>query len=143
MKKIFICILFFSLFSCSKDDDNSENQLDLNYQNMVGNWEFNTIVRSNGSEEIYPHRCSTNKDYVNIVLNTTITSYYYYPNCIAAQFDCDNYYFQGNQIKNCFEEFNNAHVTSLTASTMKIEYDTEVSFGAITGNIKSVILKKR
>lgn len=136
-------MLFFSLLSCSKDDDNSENQLDLNYQNMVGNWEFTTIIRSNGSEESYPHRCSTNKDYVNIVLNTTITSYYYYPNCIAAQFDCDNYYFQGNQIKNCFEEFNNAHVTYLTASTMKLEYDTDMNFGGVTGTFRAVILKKR
>ncbi|MBN8641132.1 MAG: hypothetical protein J0L86_04900 [Flavobacteriales bacterium] len=143
MKKILFFLVFISITSCNKDDDNSERQLTPNHENFVGDWEYTSIIRSNGAEEQYPHRCSTSKDYSHIVLNTTITSHYYYQDCATTQWNCNNYFFEGNRIRNCFPEFDDARVTSLTASTMRLEYDEDRNFGAITGNVRGLILKKR
>lgn len=143
MKNFFLGTFFVVFFSCSKDDGNSEKQLTPSHENFVGDWEYFSIVRSNGSEEPYPHRCSTNKDYSHIVLNTTITSHYYYQDCATNQWNCNNYYFEGDRIRNCFPEFDDARVASLTASTMRLEYDEDRNFGAINGTVRGLILKKR
>lgn len=141
-RKIFFILIIAFFISCNNDDD-SEKQLTPNHENFVGDWEYSAIIRANGSEEPYPHRCSTNKDYAHIILNTTITSHYYYQDCATTQWNCNNYFFEGNRIINCFPEFDDARVTSLTATTMRLEYDEDRNFGAISGNVRGLILKKR
>ncbi len=141
--KILLSIIMLFLFSCNKDNYNSEKQLTPNHETMVGDWEYTTIIRANGSEESYPIRCSINKDYAHIILNTKITAHIYGSDCIDEPWSCDNYYFEGNRIINCFPEFDDARVTSLTATTMRLEYDEDRNFGAISGNVRGLILKKR
>lgn len=144
MKKLIYLLLVLPLIqSCSKDDDSSERQLTPNHENMVGEWVYTTIIRANGTEESYPQNCATKKDFAKILSNTTIITTNHDQNCTEMYWNCNNYYFQGNRIINCFTEFNDARVTSLTATTMKLEYDDIRNFGSITGTVKGLILKKR
>jgi hypothetical protein len=144
MKKSFLIVLLSIAFiSCSKDDDSSERQLTPNHENMVGEWVYTTIIRANGTEESYPQNCSTKKDFAKILLNTTIVTTNHDFNCTEMYWNCNDYYFQGNRIISCFTEFDDARVTSLTATTMKLEYDDVRNFGSITGMVKGLILKKR
>ncbi|MBP6754914.1 MAG: hypothetical protein KA210_02105 [Bacteroidia bacterium] len=143
-KTILLLLVALSFFSCSKsDDDNSEQQLTPNFQNMVGDWEYTTVIKADGSQIPYVHMCSTNKDYAHIIANTKITASFYNPSCQISYSNCDGYYFDGNRIISCFEEFGNARVTSLTASTMKLEYDEDKVFGSLTVQARGLILKKR
>ena len=129
-KKFSLLVIAISFLSCSKSD-NSERQLTPNYQNMVGDWVYTTIIKNDGTQIPYEHWCSTNKDYALIIENTKITAYFYNPTCQISLSNCDAYYFNGNRIISCFEEFGNARVTSLTATTMKLEYDENKSFGSV------------
>ncbi|MCL9804604.1 hypothetical protein NAT51_03665 [Flavobacterium amniphilum] len=142
-KSIILLFMGLSVLSCSKDDDSSEKQLKPNFKNMVGDWVYTTIIRADGTEEPYNHWCSTNKDYAHIIENTEINSHYYNPTCEIQDWNCDNYYFNGNRIISCFEEFNNARVTSLTSTTMKLEYDDNKVFGSVSGVARGLILKKQ
>jgi hypothetical protein len=144
-KTILILLVAVSLFSCSKNDDDNggEQQLALNYENMSGDWDYTTVIKADGSEIPYLHRCSINKDFAHIESNATIKSRYYNQICEMQENNCDGYYFNGNRIINCFDDFSNARVTSLTATTMKLEYDEDKSFGSIAVVARGVILKKR
>lgn len=141
--KLFLFISLFTLLSCNKDDDSSERQLTVNYENMSGDWEYKTIIRPNGSEEAYPVRCETYKDFIRITLNASMTSYNYYSNCVGTSHSWDGYYFEGNMIKNGIDDFDEARVTSLTSTTMRVEYDTPTNVGTVEGLVKVLILKKR
>lgn len=144
MKKLFYLLLFLPIvLSCNKDDDSSERQLTPNHENMVGEWVYTTIIRADGSQENYPDRCATKRDYAKILYNTTIITTNYDQNCTEAYSNCNSFFFEGNRIKNCFGEFNNARITSLTSTTMKLEYDDLRNFGSFTGTVKGLILKKR
>ncbi|MFY8160148.1 MAG: hypothetical protein ACOVNU_02370 [Candidatus Kapaibacteriota bacterium] len=145
MKKL---ILLFTLaivsLSCSKsDDDNSEKQLTPNFQNMVGDWKFTSVIRPDGTIDPYIGTCTTKEDHAVIIYNTKITTYIHDISCSFQSDPCDNYYFDGNRIINCLEVFNNARVTSLTSTTMKIEYDNPRYFGPIIGaGAKGIIFTK-
>ena len=142
MRKLILLItISISFFACSNDDDSSE--LKPNFKNMAGDWVYTTAIKADGSQIPYEQLCSTNKDYAHIIENTEITSHYYYPTCETEQSNCDNYYFNGNKIISCFEEFNNARVTSLTSTTMKLEYDDNKSFGSLSTSVRGLILKKQ
>jgi hypothetical protein len=130
MKKLILLFtVAITLVSCSKsDDDNSEKQLTPNFQNMVGDWKFTSIIRP---------------DHAVIIYNTKITTVIHNISCSFQSDPCDNYYFDGNRIINCLEVFNNARVISLTSTTMKIEYDNPRYFGPIIGaGAKGVIFTK-
>lgn len=145
-KTIILFVATLSLLSCSKNDDDinsSEQQLTPNHQNMAGDWVYTTAIKTDGSQAPYVNFCSTNKDYAHIIVNTEIVSHYYDDICQHNQSTCDNYYFEGNRVKSCFEEFNNARVTSLTSTTMKLEYDEDKAFGSLTFPVRGLILVKR
>lgn len=144
MRRLILFATTIIFLSCSKsNDDHSEKQLTPNYQNMVGTWKFSSIVRPDGTVESYIGSCATNNDNTVITANTKITTNIYYSSCNLQADPCENYYFEGNQIKNCLQVFNNARVTSLTSTTMKIEYDEARTFGPVVGvGAKAVILTK-
>lgn len=145
-KTIILLVATLSLLSCSKNDDNvdsSEKQLTPNHQNMAGDWNYSSVTKTDGTQVPYVGFCSTNKDYAHIIVNTRIDSHYYYDMCVHQQSTCDNYYFEGNRIKSCFEEFNNARVTYLTSTTMKLEYDEDKVFGSLGFPVRGLILVKR
>ena len=106
MKKTFLLLVVtLSFFSCSKSDDNTENQLDINYQNMSGKWYLSSIILADGSTVPYVGKCSTLKDNNVLTQLTQIYEYHYYNTCIDASsgyqtISSDGYYFQGNLVKN-------------------------------------------
>ncbi|CAM3894790.1 Lipocalin-like domain-containing protein [Flavobacterium branchiophilum] len=143
MKKI-ILLIVLSFIACSKSDaDSTEKQLTPNYQNMVGDWVYTTVIKADGSQAPYVHSCSTNKDFAHIIANTKITSYYYNPFCTEQEYNCNGYYFEGIKIMSCFNDFNEARVTSLTSTTMRLDYDQDKAFGSLTYYARGLILKKR
>lgn len=146
MKKIILLVVVtLSFLSCSKneDGDSSEKQLTRNYQNMSGKWYYASIIRPNGSTDPYVHFCTTQKDYSNITPVGIIKAYHYDAGCVSEINTCDSYYFDGNTIRLCFEDFSGGRVTSLTATTMKVEFDDARSFGSISGpGAKGIILTK-
>lgn len=143
-KTILLLVVVLSFIACSKsDEDNSEKQLEVNYQNMTGDWVYTTVIKTDGSQMPYEHWCSSNKDYAHIITNTKITAYFYNPVCSYQVYNCDNYYFNGNRIISCYDAFEDARVTSLTATTMKLEYDEDTVFGSLAVPVRGLILIKR
>ena len=145
MKKILIlAIIVLVLFSCSKSEnkDTATAQLTPTYQTMAGDWEFVTIVHTNDSQIAYPHKCTTKKDFIHIITNTKISVYYNQTDC-TTQIDgsCDGYYFDGNIIKNC-NNFNDAKIISLTATTLQVQFSSPDFFAAIPTAAKGVIFRK-
>jgi hypothetical protein len=143
MKKIILILTLTTLlFSCSKSDD-GEKQLEVNKTNMAGDWLYTTVIQPDGKQIPYVNLCSTKKDYVNIIVYSKINAYFYYPDCVPYVSTCNSYYFEGNKIISCFEEFGDAKVVSLTAKTMQLEYDSNKTFGSLTGPARGLILTKK
>jgi len=144
MKKTILLLLTTIVFvSCSKNDDNSEKQLNLTFQNMSGVWNFKSYIKPNGETVNYVGQSATLIDHAEILPTAKITTSFYYPNGVAQIEPCYGYYFDGNRIKNCLQVFDDARVTSLTSTSMKLEYDTPRSFGTIYGDgAKALILTK-
>jgi len=140
-KTVLLLALTFSLLSCSSDSSNKE--LTVNYKNMVGVWVYTTVIKSDGTEIPYNHLCSTNKDYASITSFLAISSYFYVPSCDSNFEICTDYGLDGNKLLNCNEAFQYARVTSLTTTTMKLEYDQYTLFGSLVEPPKGLILKKR
>ena len=146
MKKTFLFLTALTLvFSCSKsnNEDAATKELPRNFQNMVGNWEFTSVIKTNGTQIAYPHRCTTTKDYINIIANTTMTIYSYQTTCsVQTDNSCNNYYFVGDVIKNC-NSFDDATVVSLTATTLRVRFPTTSQFAGIPDDVTNVIFTKR
>lgn len=147
MKKVILLLITLSILSCSKNDegsvDASEKQLSLNFQNVSGKWYYSSIIKPNGATVAYTNLCSTNKDYADFFVYRKITSHRFFQDCGEGISDCYDYWFDGNRIKSCSDDFNNGRVTSLTATTMKIEFDDVRSFGGISSDgAKALILTK-
>lgn len=147
MKKIILLLVTLSLLSCSKNEDSipdtSEKQLTPNAQNMVGIWYYNSIIRANGTTASYVSFCSTKRDYADIISYKKINKHQFFQDCAEGITTCDDYWIDGNRIRSCFDDFNNGRIVSLTATTMKIEYDDVRVFGSIVGDgAKTFILTK-
>lgn len=148
-KSILILSFIISILSCSKsDDDNSEKQLAVTKQNLAGQWNFETITRFNGSSQTFhSYSCTTVNDYADINSIGNIYTYNYGNNCVAStnngcsQFNLDS----NNRIINCGLIFGDARVTELTATRLKIEYDTPKDLGFMCDilDAKSILFLKR
>lgn len=149
MKKIILLFtVAIALVSCSKsDDDNSEKQLALNYQNMSGTWILSSIILADGSTVAYQGQCSTLNDYFTLNTQTDIKEYHYNNGCTissGSNFISSGYFFEGNLVKNANGVFSDARITSLTSNTMRIEYDDVDSFGYFSNytQVKGAVLTK-
>jgi hypothetical protein len=75
MKKqfLFLMLIVIVFVGCSSDSDS--NSLPINEENLLGKWYSKGIKLSNQPYEAYDHRCSTTKDYQEI-LNSHNANYY-------------------------------------------------------------------
>ncbi len=147
IKKTFLALVVTLTFlGCSKNDDDTPKELAVNYQNMAGNWDLSSIIQANGNVVSYQGLCTTKRDFFKITLQYDITEEHYSPNCssIGNSIDSDGYFIEGILIKNANGVFTDAKITSLTANTMKIEYDQQKSYGYFSTyeQVKGAILTR-
>jgi hypothetical protein len=137
MRKLFlIWAAAATLLSCSKTpEDPATKELEINYQNIKGKWIFTTKINPNGSTTPCVFDCPSMPDFAKMSQNAyhEIDVVIANQNCdVYFNSNCDRYLFDGNRIINAnnSEFFENARITSLTATTLKIEYDNVRTFGA-------------
>jgi hypothetical protein len=125
MKKALI-ILALTVFisSCSKDEDSTTKQLPLTYESFTGRWDFSQIQKTDGSFVTFEGRCSSKKDYIVFSSNGKITRFTHGINCNdpLGNIETDDYFFEGNKMKNSGFLFNGAIVKEITANKFYVEF---------------------
>ena len=122
MKKIITLLALVLLLSCSKDGDST---LPLSYQNLAGNWNYKSIIRTDGTIVPYVRICSTKANWVEIFPSSKIITYNYNSNCVDSYNYGTSYYtFDAatNRIYAPFGFFDETIVKNLTRTSFILEF---------------------
>jgi len=124
MKKIIALFAVVLLLSCSKDDGDST--LPVTYQNLIGKWNYKSIIRTNGTIVPYNRICTTTANWMEILPNTRITTYNYHPNCVDVyNYGC-NYFTIYSETNTLYTPddgiFKESTVKNLTATVFTLEF---------------------
>ena len=93
MKKILVCLSLLSLFSCSKDDDNSDSPVKITAENLLGKWiyesDLHTPALNEHPNDLSEIDCYTNNTYYEFYINDIghISARYHLgeENCITGE----------------------------------------------------------
>ena len=80
MKKIFLLFTVIVFFGCNSDDNSNENLL-INNQDLIGKWYLKGGITNGGDFENYNHDCSTNRDFQEFFPNGELTFNGYNADC--------------------------------------------------------------
>ena len=147
MKKLIILLTVVLLASCSKSDENENPILPLTFQNLVGKWNYKSVVRTNGSVVPFVSQCPTLVDYVEIFTNHNIITYNYTVGCTTSEnHGTNNYYFDSNNV--IYADgilFDTAKITNLTANSFSLEFaqPKPLTFMINVTDAKSIIFERR
>ncbi len=98
MKKIilFFTVFAMSLLSCNSDDSN--DNLEINQQNLLGKWYIKGGTIDNGTFENYTHDCTTNKDFQEFFSNQELIFNGYNSNCVLNDIETSNWVLNGSEL---------------------------------------------
>ena len=146
MKKIILLLSVILVLSCSKSDD-APTYLPLTYQNLVGKWNFKSVIRTNGTVVPFVGQCPTKTDYIEAFNYGKIITYNYNQDCInTTNNGCYDYtYNSNNTILASSFLFGDATVTNLNASGFKIEFaePRSLNFMIDINDAKAIVFEKR
>ena len=146
MKKIILLLSVILVLSCSKSDD-APTYLPLTYQNLVGKWNFKSVIRTNGTVVPFVGQCPTKTDYIEVFNYGRIITYNYSIDCITSEDNgCGDYtYDSNNTMFSTGPIFNDARVTELTTNGFKIEYSSPKALGFMidVNDAKVIVFEKR
>ena len=151
MKKTILCIgiaLTTILWSCSKDENNSDKQLPLTYENITGVWYFKSVITADGT--IIDHKNSCTKQRDSIVFKNTffVTIFTHYSPCSTYRQDasCATLALDSKNrvIENCID-FVNGTVSKLNENQMQIDYKKpmDLQYYSDPANCKGIILTRK
>jgi len=145
MKKLILLLSIVLLVSCSKSDDDSPKTLPLTYQNLVGQWNFKTVIRANGTEVPFVGQCPTQTDYIEAFSYGQISRYNYYQDCTTTAYTYNYYIFPNNFVTASGDPFSDVTITNLTANSFRIEYNTpqSLSYMIDINDAKAIVFERR
>ena len=99
MKKsvILLTLITLTFLSCSSDDDSNAN-LVINQQNLLGKWYLKGGTINAGAFEDYDHDCTTNKDFQEILNNGSVTFNGYNTACELNDVETSSWVLNGNTL---------------------------------------------
>jgi len=86
IKKILLSIVFVTLLnSCSDDNDvnNSNGQLEINSQNLLGKWYVKGGTKDGGAFQSYNHECNSSRDYQEFLSNNNLDFIGFSSDCVV------------------------------------------------------------
>ncbi len=147
MKKLIILLSLVLFVSCSKSEDKTQTYLPLTYQNLVGKWNFKSVIRANGTIVPFVGLCPAQTDYIEVFNYGKIVTYNYYQDCVStSNHGCSDYtYNANNMIMASSFLFDNATVTNLNASGFRIEFaePRSLNFMIDINDAKAVVFEKK
>jgi hypothetical protein len=129
-KEIQIIMLLFLVTSCSKDENNSNEEFDVevNPGNLFGVWYNKQTVINNGPVVQYVNACSTIRDNLHLKTNYSSDFHEYFSDCTEGGDLNIGYAFLlstsgANSAISFGDVVPNHRITRLTNKTMHLEYD--------------------
>ncbi len=145
-KTILILATFFTIVSCSKDEDNSEQVLKPTWETVRGYYYIKEIIKPDGTLETYNNPCPTKKDSISLWMDGFSNRIYfnrYYNNCNSFDDGCYNgQLYPEGEIRFCDAKFN-GFITRLTRKTLRLEYtEVEQQLWFENGDCKGLVLQR-
>ena len=99
MKKsvILLTLIALTFLGCSSDDDSNAN-LVINQQNLLGKWYLKGGTINAGAFEDYDHDCTTNKDFQEFLNNGSVTFNGYNTACELNDVETSSWVLNGNTL---------------------------------------------
>ena len=148
MKKIILLVFVLTaLLSCSSDDTQKSDKIEVNNETLAGVWYISKFIKTDGTIINYESKCSTKRDYFQFFNYLKVYSYITKSDCeygTIYQEGCSELLLDSNQdateIISCSGMLRGK--VKLTKTTLQIDYEIPYDFDSAYMGMKSVILSR-
>ena len=125
---LFILALSQIFVGCSSDSNNSNSNLPLTNENLLGYWRITNFIKPDGSLMPYVEECNVKKDTVTFFYSSYIKLRRHESDCIADYITADDIIINADTRKiSSSNIIFDGTVNELTDQNMRIDYDAAVT----------------